>query len=154
MLKTRALVTAALVAGSLFLVSTADARSRIRDHDRQPLRSVVREVRGESPAFSTASARIHTASFGTSKGMIKSYDPWNQILKRPEDLEELIAQANSGGFPLFVYLCGHRVAVREDPELLAIVEDPQRFEELPARDAFVGLEELFSYRVYRYLGAR
>ncbi len=131
---------------------TADARARIRKYDRQPLRSVVQEVRGESPAWSPAGAATLTGSFGTSKGMIKSYDPWDRVLKGAGDLEALIEEAEKTGKPLFVYLCGRIQAHKDDPEMLAMVEDGTRFEKLPGRDAFKGLEELFSYHVYRYRG--
>lgn len=140
----------------LFLVAyaviTSDARARIRGHERQPLRGVVKEVRGESPAWSADGSAVLTGSFGISKGMIKSYDPWNRVLKSKEDMEELIQLADESGKPLFIYLCGRATAMSEDPELLAIVEGSGAFERLPDREAFWGLEALFSYTVYQYVG--
>ncbi|MGI9244188.1 MAG: hypothetical protein ACR2RV_25545, partial [Verrucomicrobiales bacterium] len=134
---------------SLYFVSTLPGRRLICEIPRQPIREAVVAVRGDH-AYAADDSGLITASFGTSKGMITSYDPRNHILKSPAALEALIAEAKSEGKRLFVYHCGLQRAREQEPEMVAIVEDPALFEEqLPA---VLGLEELFSYHLYRYVG--
>jgi hypothetical protein len=81
--------------------------------------------------------------------MITSYDPRNHILDNPSELRELIAAAKAKHKQLIIYHCGLERARQNEPDMVAIVTDPVLFEELPP---VLGLEELFSYHLYRYVG--
>lgn len=133
----------------LYFVSTIHGRQLLCQFPRHPIREVVAAVRGDR-AYSDDDGGLITASFGTSKGMITSYDPRNRILKGPASLRALIAEAKAAGKELVVYHCGLERARESEPAMVALVEDPALFEEqLPA---VLGLEELFSYHIYRYVG--
>jgi hypothetical protein len=133
---------------SLYAISTTTGRALICEHPRHPLRGAVAAARGDG-AYAANDGELLTASFGTSKGMITSYDPRNHILNKPAQLEALIATAKADHKQLIVYLCGLERARQTEPEMLVIVTDPALFEQLPP---VLGLEELFSYHLFRYVG--
>ncbi len=134
-----------------YAFSTADARHRLVVFERQPIREAAAFVRGEAPAFGETGADVLSGSFGTSKGMLTSYDPRNVILKKPLDLEELIARARSEKRPLFVLLCG-RLLAREDSNDGRILERVEGSGDFVEVAYLKGLEELYSYHIYRLKG--
>lgn len=134
---------------SLYFLSTITGRRLLCETPRQPIREAVEAVRGDR-AYAADDGGLITGSFGTSKGMITSYDPRNHILDGPARLKALIVEASSAGKQLFIYHCGLERAREREPEMIALMEDPGMFEEqVPA---ILGLEELFSYHIYRYVG--
>ncbi len=130
-----------------YALSTSTSRDLLMEQSRQPLREVVEAVRG-GQAYGEKDENLITAVFGTSKRMLTSYDPRVQILDNPADLEAIINQAKTSNKALIIYHCGYLRAQEEEPDMLAIVDNPQRFEELTP---VLGLEELFSYRIYRLI---
>ena len=150
--KNRELPTA--IAFAVFLTAygiyTAPARYLLCHQERQPIREAAKLVRGEN-AYTGNGENLITASFGTSKGMITSYDPRVHILKKPSDLKKLIEQANRENKNLTVYQCGLQRAQQEDQKFLTLVQDGTLFEE--QQPPIRALEELFTYHIYRYIGA-
>lgn len=131
-----------------YALFTVDPRYRLVHNDRQPIRQAVQLVRGESPAFSESQKDTITASFGTSRGMIKSYDPRNHICKSLSQFKQLIERARRENKLFFVYHCGYQIArnVPDDTAIQDRIETSGDFEQI----AYVkGLEEMFSYHIYR-----
>ena len=126
-----------------------DARYRIVQYDRHPIRQAVLAVRGESPAFSDKLGNILTASFGTSRGMIKSYDPHNSVVKNLEQFEAVMQRAVTEGKPFYVYHCGYQIA-QTHPDDKAIIDRIEKSGEFEKIDYIKGLEEMFSYHIYKF----
>jgi hypothetical protein len=126
-----------------------DARHRIVHYDRHPIRQAVDTVRGESPAFSDKLGNILTASFGTSRGMIKSYDPHNAVVKSLDQFEVMVERSLNEDKPFYVYHCGYQVAqnVPADKAILDRIEKSGEFEQI---DYIKGIEEMFSYHIYKF----
>ena len=134
---------------SVYGIETAHARQIECQHSRQPIREVVATVRGAN-AYSPDDDNLITASFGTCKGMLVSYDPRNHVLKKPAELRALVGAAEAGGKRLVVYVCNLEHARHFDTDMLGIVEDPELFRE--RQDLVPGLGEIFTYHVYEFRG--
>jgi hypothetical protein len=114
---------------------------------RQPTREAVADMRGISPALTTADPHPLTASFGDGARQMLSYDPRLQILKTSQELSALINRAVSENCPLFLCLRGPATIASEAPELLqAVISDP-RWQKLPSVS---GMEAKLSYDLYRF----
>ncbi len=145
-------VAAALLASflALYAATTARARSELCTLPTQPIRQAVELARGESPAHGDGGGLL-TGSFGTSRGMVTTYDPRARVLKSEAALLELISEARRSNKRLRIYLCGRRVAEGQevDGKILAIVENPDQFRTV---GAVLARSELFSYHVYEWIG--
>lgn len=129
----------------------ADPIARIARHDRQPIREVIFQIRGESPAVTDKSAGILTATFGSGSRQCALYDPRAVQLESTKDLESLEAQSRETRDPLYVFFCGRDDALSLKPELVYACEDRDRYEHF---GTVKGLELLWTYQVYRYLKPR
>lgn len=138
----------------IFAAATSFPRSAIRDHPRQPMREAVELARGdEYPAYLPVGHEMLTASFGVSARQLQAYDPRIHPLDRSEEenmagLKELMRRAEQEGKPLMVIYAGRNLISSGSPELLALVEESGRFEEI---GLLPGLEKMFTYRVARLL---
>ncbi len=133
-----------------YLLATAQPRFLIRTHDRQPLRQTVVAMRGADSFF--ASPPIKTVSIGTSARQLQSYDPRIEPLDGSAEentaaFERIIREANEERVPLFVTYANAKRVRKENPAILAILENSDRFEHVTT---LYGLEEMFSFRVLRY----
>ena len=147
--------SAALIGGvvAAFALTSAEARSIIRNHDRQPVRETVAYIKQISPD-------ALTAVFGVSNRQTVSYDSDVRVLSKRADLEELIARAVHEHRALFVYYCGEMESRLRQPELFDALKNgcatslanawTARFEHA---QTFLGHEEMFSYQVYRLANA-
>ncbi|MFT5106984.1 MAG: hypothetical protein ACI9UA_002612 [Pseudoalteromonas tetraodonis] len=147
-----AITTALAMLGfvSLYGLTTAHARQIECQYSRQPIRQVVATVRGAN-AYSPEDDNMITASFGTAKGMMVSYDPRNHVLKKAGELRALIEEANSSGKDLVIYACNIKRARKFDPDMMKIVEDPKIFRERQA--PIPGVGEIFTYHVYEHIAS-
>jgi len=126
---------------------TGPALKLIMSVPRQPTREAVADMRGISPALTTADPHPLTASFGDGARQMLSYDPRLQILKTSQELSALINRAVSENCPLFLCLRGPATIASEAPELLqAVISDP-RWQKLPSVS---GMEAKLSYDLYRF----
>lgn len=134
----------------IFALGTNHARQRIIGVPRQPIREAVYLARGKSPALDVRPSTLTTATFGTSAEQARSYDPRVKVLKKKDELEALIADADAKQRPLTVYFCNLSGAEQEYPELVRALQTPvwQRDTESPA-----GMEAMWTYHVYRYAPA-
>jgi hypothetical protein len=135
------LVVAALGA---FAAAGEPVRRYERDHPVQPYRDSVALTRSETDPLSPAQAGVLTASFFEPPD---TYDPHVVRIRKLDELESLMARADRERLPLFVNIGWPRQAARKRPELMALVEDPERFERVAE---LLGLTPRFTRRVYRY----
>ena len=146
-------VTSTCTGTSGYLARTAEyaaasepVRRYHRDHPVQARRESVALTRPDPDPLSPAQAGVLTASFFKAPD---TYDPHVVHVRTPAELEALIARADREALPLFVNIGWLRQAARQRPELVALVEDRNRFErvaDLP------GLTPRYARRVYRYRG--
>ena len=151
---TQAASGAALVL--LFGISVAPSLLRHVTVPRQPLRETAVALRGKAPTSATkGDTQAITASFGVSGKRLRSYDPRLEVLKAPDDLEALLQKARQEKRHLRVAFCGRRLALGSpDFPILIInrIEDPASgFRHLADVS---GMEELFSYHVWEWDGAK
>lgn len=119
---------------------------RIRTFDHHPMRQAVIVVRGEAPAISSTHASLLTGSLGSGANQLHSYDPRVRWIRSVEDLDALVAEAETSSKPLTLYVCGPEQLRRGHPELSARLEAGDgRFE--PGQ-YLPGLEEFWSFRIY------
>jgi len=118
--------------------ATWDANLRQRAYDRQPMRQTVAYIRSEAPD-------ALTAIFGVSDRQTRCYDPHVKVLTSEADLQASMDEARSRNLPLYVYYCGDLESGTRRPDVMKRLKggDFQFLKLLP------GLEELFSYRVYK-----
>lgn len=136
---------------SLYAIMSTTARTDLCHKPTQPIRQAVMLARGESPAYSDDDGGLITASFGTSRGMIISYDPRSRIIKNVDALNQLITDTRDAHKHLRIYFCGRRVAELYDPDdaqILKVVENPEIFRLV---GNVLARRELFSYHVYELL---
>jgi len=137
---------------AVYLLATIQPRALIRDHDREPLRQTIAAMRS-NPFGPPATPPVLTVAFGTSCRQLQSYDPRILPLDAGDDrsvaaLEEQIRLADRTGSPLFVTCAGSDELRRAGSRLLAMVENPEKFGHMTTVH---GLEEMFSFRVFRHL---
>jgi len=134
-----------VVAGLLaFAAASEPVRRYQRNHSVQPRRESVALTRPDPDPLSPAQAGVLTASFSEPPD---TYDPHVVQVDEPAELEALMARADREGLPLFVNIGWLSQAARHRPELMALVEDRERFE----REAELrGVLPRFTRRVYRY----
>jgi hypothetical protein len=135
--------TAVLLVG-LYWVSASGPREAMRERERHPMRAVVEEVRGISPAVTANDRGVITVAMGSGNRQMQSYDPWIRPVETAEELDELVGEARKGGKELAVYVCSPMRVEREAPEAWARLEDGDVFRE---GEAMSGLEEFWSYEV-------
>jgi hypothetical protein len=134
----------AVVLVGLYWVSASGPREAMRERERHPMREVVEEVRGVSPAVTANDRGVITVAMGSGNRQMQSYDPWIRPVETAEELDELVGEARKGGKELAVYVCSPMRVEREAPEAWAMLEDGDVFRE---GEAVPGLEEFWSYEV-------
>jgi hypothetical protein len=135
------------IAGLLgFAAAGEPVRRYQRDHSVEPRRESVALTRPDPDPLSPVQADVLTASFFRPPD---TYDPRVVHVRAPAELEALIERSDREGLPLFVNIGWLRQARRQRPELMALVEDRERFERVAE---LRGLTPRFSRRVYRYRG--
>lgn len=118
---------------------TWSSRNAIAFHDRQPIRQTVAMIRKAAPD-------AMTAVFGVSDRQVRSYDPRARVLETPDDLASCIATAHSKSQPLYIYYCGEKISAARRPGIMEALHNGARFEHVAL---LKGVEELFSYHLYR-----
>jgi len=110
-----------------------------RSHDRQPMRQTIGIIRAEAP-------EALTAVFGVSDRQVRCYDPHVMVLKNDGDLKGLAAEAREKKLPLYIYFCGDGESTKRHPDVMQYLKGSGEFE---LNRTVMGLEELFTYRIYR-----
>jgi hypothetical protein len=114
------------IAGLLgFAAAGEPVRRYQRDHSVEPRRESVALTRPDPDPLSPVQADVLTASFFRPPD---TYDPRVVHVRAPAELEALIERSDREGLPLFVNIGWLRQARRQRPELMALVEDRERFE--------------------------
>ena len=139
-------LAAALALGYLAALAwwTAEPRAALRSRAFQPDRDSVALTRPPD-LFAPEQAGILTASFSSTEPSY--YDPFVRKIHEPEELDDLMREADARGRPFFVNLARLDLVARRDPLLLARVRQSELFEEVAALDGF---EPRYTRHVYRY----
>jgi hypothetical protein len=136
--------TAVLVV-ALYWIAASGPRAAIREEERHPMREVVAQVRGISPALTTDDGGVITVAMGSGDRQLRTYDPWVRPVETVEELEGAVAEARESGKRLAVYVCSAARVKRETPEAMGLLEDEGVFEKgVPVP----GLEEFWSFEVW------
>lgn len=131
---------------ALFWVTASGPRGAVRDRERHPMREVVLEVRGVSPAVTSDDEGLITVAMGSGDRQLQSYDPWIRPLDTRAELEAAMADARESGKAVAVYVCSPLRVERESPEVMALLGDENEFTKGGEVD---GLEEFWSFDVFR-----
>jgi len=131
---------------SLYAMVVYEPAYRVVHFQRQPMREVVRFVRGVAQATAPDDGNIITATFGTSARQVLSYDPRVRILEDKAGLDAAVEAARTTGKDLYVYFCGSQIPAARAPELFHALTASGRFAEV---GTIKGLEEMFTYHVYK-----
>ena len=117
--------------------------SAYRNVPRQPLREAALAALAEP-------GRPMLAVFGVSDRQWELYAPDSTVLRTPEELQALEARAAAAHRPLAIACGGLEEAGKRQPALFSAVNDATRYRPVAT---FTGLEEMFSYRLYRKIEA-
>jgi hypothetical protein len=139
---------AMLVWLALFGALTGPARSALRAGSLQPMRESVELTRPTLDPFTPENERILTASIQRPPDY---YDPRVVLVEDPGELRALMQRADASGMPLFVNFGRPGLARKRVPQLLALVEREDLFEEIAVLHGF---EPRGARYVYRYRGRR
>jgi hypothetical protein len=140
---------AALLAGAIaaYAAFSGAQRHELRMRSIQPFRESVELTRPTLDPRAPENARILTATFSFPATY---YDPLVQRIGSAKELRRLMRRADAEGLALFVNLGRPGLAARRQRELMALVEDPERFEEV----AFLpGILSRGARQVWRYRGS-
>lgn len=127
-----------------FLAATAEPRRLIKEIPRQPMREAAAFVLAEA---GSQSEQVLTAAAGTSAGQMAVYDPHAVVADSEEELREIQRQAGKSGRTLFVYAAGLEKMRAVSPGAAELLERSGLFK--PAA-RLMGLEEMFSYTIFRH----
>ncbi|MEM9478546.1 MAG: glycosyltransferase family 39 protein [Verrucomicrobiota bacterium] len=139
----KAISSAVLVAVLLVYVwATHSPRSAMAFRERQPIRDAARFVRGSDLP---GERDVFTASMGTSRRQILSYDPSCKDARKVEDLREILAEANKENAPMSVYVGGLK-NFAEGSEESRMIDFLTEVGFQPVKQ-LKGLETMFSYTI-------
>jgi uncharacterized membrane protein len=140
-----ATLAVAIVAYAAF---TATQRHELRTRSIQPFRESVELTRPTLDPRAPENADIVTATFSFPATY---YDPLGERVPSAKRLRRMMREADAAGHTLFVNLGRPGLAARRQKELMALVRDPELFEEV----AFLpGILSRGSRQVFRYRGRR
>jgi len=144
----RSLATVALMATFWigYVGSTRHVLQALRAGPVQERKQAVSLVRPVRDPFDPANERILTAAWMRPPWY---YDPLVHLPRGPDELVELMAEADATGKSLFVTYTRPRAARRSAPDLVALAQDPALFE--PIGELY-GFEPRGHMLVYRYRG--
>ncbi len=138
----RSMAAAGLVG---FVVIALGAWTTIRDEPKEDPKGVVRLIRGGVfPDYDTS----RTVAVGLWTDALL-YDPMLTILESEADLDAVLATARKEHKPLFVTYSREYLVAQVQPDLLARLQDSNRFELLRVFRSFS--ETQYDHRVYRAL---
>ncbi|TLD70648.1 glycosyltransferase family 39 protein [Phragmitibacter flavus] len=124
-----------------YAYSVHDATQLKRNHDRQPIRQTAQWINQQS-------TNSLVATWGVSDNQSASYLPRARVLDNLDELLALESEARSQKLPLFVFFCGEVTATTQrNPDLTQHIRESGHY--LPVAE-FKGLEELFSYRIFKW----
>ena len=137
-----ATLAVAIVAYAAF---TATQRHELRTRSIQPFRESVELTRPTLDPLATENAAITTVSFSFPATY---YDPLLHRIRSVEQLERFMGEADAEGQALFVNLGRPNLAARRSRELMALVRDPELFEEVAFLPGILsrGARQVFRYR--------
>ena len=118
----------------------------LREHPIEPMRESVAVTRPERNPFTADLDKVLTARLCMPA---RIYDPAAVEVEKPAELRALMQQADATQRPLYVNFGYKWMLSLRDPEMLALLDDPAQFEELPM---FPGIHGQPERRVYRYRG--
>jgi hypothetical protein len=121
-------------------------RTALRSVSIQPTREAVALTRPSRDPFAPENREITTVSWSRTPFY---YDPLVHQIASPEQLLDLLEQAKRTGRPLYVNYGRTSTAQRRHPELVALAEREDLFEEVAV---LYGFEPRGHMRVYRYRG--
>ncbi|CAN5231410.1 hypothetical protein BH23VER1_BH23VER1_18120 [soil metagenome] len=127
-----------------FVWATSPMRRLLRDHVVEPSREAValtREI--TNPYHPDYNRDVITVSFIQES---RTYDPGNVRVRTRDELEGLMGQARTSGRDLYVHFAHFALAREVFPEIMALLENPETFEQV-AR--LWGLEHQTTRYVYR-----
>lgn len=124
----------------------APARHTLRERSYYPLRESVELTRANMDPTAPENEEILTASWESTPSY---YDPRVRYVRKPGELQAMMAEADATARPLFVNIGRKRRAAKHSPENMALVEDPALFELMAT---FPGYRPTRTRYVYRYLG--
>ncbi len=136
-------ITVSCLLIGVFVFVTADVRKLLRTIPRQPMREASQFVGAQAKQLSHS---IRVVAVGTSAGQIAVYDPRAEVVETAEQLRLALRDAHFGGDDLYVYAAGLEKIRRLSPELAELLENSRVLE--PVAE-FKGLEEMFSYTIFR-----
>jgi len=138
----RALGLAAALAGYQWLVAPQTAVLLTRPI--APMRDVAERLLAESGGDPRGSLR---AGLGLGGGMPRVYDPWLRPVRSLEQVVQLEREAARRGVPFFMVYGYPGQNQRRHPEVLARLDDPDRYRGVARFD---GVEPNFTYRILRH----
>jgi len=143
------LVAVAVPLIALFAVATAAQRTLLREHSVEPLRESVAATRSVLNPYHPDAEKEITVGFCMAT---RGYDPVAHYFKEddPHRFEALIAEARASGRPLHVNLALPALGRVFFPKMMAVLENPDTFQELPP---FHGLDPPCTRHLYRLLPA-
>ena len=118
----------------------------MRANSFQPERESVDLTRAVRDPYAPENLEIITASFSRGPWY---YDPLFRMIRSTDEMLALLDEADTTGRPLFVNLGRTGLARKESPELMALMEQGDLFEEV---ETMWGLEPRGQRVVYRYRG--
>jgi hypothetical protein len=128
-----------------FVWASQPPRAVLRERAFQPYRDAVALTRPLDP-FAPGQRERLTASFS---GEPHYYDPFVQMIDEADELRALMDRSRAEGVPLFVNFGRLELARRRKPEVTALVERSDAFEEV---GVFHGFAPKFTQRVFRFTG--
>lgn len=140
-----AFLAAATVFLACFGAATAGQRRLFRTHPFEPLRESVQATREVLNPFHTDIDSVTTVGFHM---MARGYDPATRQITTLAELEALVRRARDTGTPLYVNFAQEGLARVVFPDIVAAVENPERFELV---GTFHGLDVQCTRLVYRAL---
>lgn len=120
-----AALAAVAIAG--YAAASQPARYQFETRPLQPFRQSVELTRPSLNPYDPANAHILTVSFNWPP---EYYDPLVHKIRSVPQLLHWMDESDRTGYPLYVNLGQPQIARRNFPKLMAIVDDPKRFEKI------------------------
>jgi len=137
----------ASIALILYLLAVAPQISVLNRTSVEPLREVAQGIREFEELHHPGADDVHVAGIGHGSERVRLYFPQLASVRDAGALDKLIATATANGNELLVF-AGHRFFNEAaHPDLMAVVQDENHFEEL---QVYPGISPDFFYRLYRY----
>lgn len=131
----------------LYVFAVAPQISVLNRSSIEPLRELAHDIQQFEKLHHRGARDVHVAGIGHGSERVRLYFPQLAPVREIGALETMIATATSRGNELLVF-AGHRYFNQvSHPDLMAVVQDKSRFEEL---QVYPGISPDFFYRLYRF----